>query len=138
MPLPEKVAESDLIARVTIASTQNLEGVKGGRDYRSLAKVKVTGAIKGSSVGQVVDLEYDNGLACPNVRYSEKDDCLIFAVKMDNGRYHTFNAYFGKIEIISETDDEVVSPRVSGWALGLEGNLTLERAIQEIKKYIER
>ncbi len=136
IPLPQKVAESDLIARVTILSTQKLKSTKR---FRSIAKVMVTEAIKGVSVGQIFDLEYDNGLVCPNVLYSKNEDILIFGVKMDNGHYYTYNTYNGKTKVKTDVKENVISSlNVSGRALGSDNELTLDKVIQEIRKYINK
>jgi len=112
IPLPQKVADSDLIARVTILSTHRLQR---SERYKSLAKAKVVEAIKGSRVGEIIQLEYDNGLVCPNVHYSKNEDVIIFAVKMDNGHYYTYNTYNGKYKV-----------------------KTYDKVKKEIKRYLEK
>ena len=135
IPLPKKAAESDLIARVRILSTRKLQGSK---DYRSIARVKVARVIKGLGFGRKFDLEFDNGLGCPNVHYSKGDDCLIFAVRMANGHYQTYNAYYGKIDVKETRKNGKPSATVSGNALGLKGIIPLEKAFEEIEKHVVR
>ena len=146
IPLTEKISESDFIARIKIISTVELERKKGkpsieeamaNEGYRFIAKAKVIYGIKGSSEDQIIDLEFDNGFTCPNVRYYPNDDCVIFAVKMENGHYCTYNTYYGKIHInqLTMSSGEQL-PFVNGVALSLghETYIPLEEAIRKIKQ----
>ncbi|HEY0074958.1 MAG TPA: hypothetical protein VGB77_12715 [Abditibacteriaceae bacterium] len=96
VPLPEKIAQSDLIARVEVLSISKNEPKSR---YQSIAKIKIIQTIKGESNGKILNLEFDNGLGCPNVLYAKGEDCLIFAALLKNGHYHTYNTYYGKFEI---------------------------------------
>ncbi len=93
IPLPQKAAASDLIARVNVLS---ISPAPAGSRYRGIARVRIVASIKGLAKGKEVDLEFDNGLACPNVRYAKGEDCLIFAARLQNGHFETYNTYFGK------------------------------------------
>ena len=137
VPLPEKVEASDLIARIEIMSRQM---IKEPTTYRWLAKAKVIEGIKGGTEGQLINLEFDNGNVCPNVWYSQGDDCVIFAVEMENGHYHTYNTYFGKLLVnqLPMPSGEKVS-FVHGHALGLgrDSYMVLDEAVLEIKEHIK-
>lgn len=93
IPLKEKVTAAERIARVQVVSTRANEQ---GRPYRSVATVRVLQPIKGSGGRRAFEIEFDNGLGCPNVLYSPGEDCLVFVTRTENGRYQTFNTYFGK------------------------------------------
>jgi hypothetical protein len=60
----------------------------------------VTDPIKGLELGSVFELENDvANVICPNVRYAEGEDVLLFAKKMPNGHYETLYADAGKFLI---------------------------------------
>lgn len=97
IPLPEKVKQCDLIARVTVLSTRKLDAKPVG-EYASVAKVRLLEVLKGPSGAREIELAFDNGLACPNVHYKAGEEVLVFLTRERNGRYATFNTYFGKVE----------------------------------------
>lgn len=102
-PLPQKVAQSDLIARVQITSTRKNVGEDVGQSaYRSIASARIVHSFKGLGKGQPIELEYDNGAVCPNVLYKPGEECLVFLVRNKNGRYSTFNSYYGKYLVKEE------------------------------------
>jgi hypothetical protein len=80
----QKVLRSDLtaVAEITSVASQGTN-FQRGREYRSLANLKIIEGIKGCKTGDTVLLEYDNGLGCPNVLYSTGERCLVFACLMD-------------------------------------------------------
>ena len=92
--LTVRVAASDLIARINIKSTR--KKISKDSIYKYIALGEILEIIKGKHDSNAFELEFDNGFACPNVRYTKGDDCLIFAVKMANGRYYTYNSSDGK------------------------------------------
>jgi hypothetical protein len=94
------IKPADVIARVTILSVRET-GAKEG--YSKIAYARVTDSIKGPEGGGVFELENDAAnVACPNVRYSEGEDVLLFAKKMANGHYETLYADAGKFLIENE------------------------------------
>lgn len=93
----ELVEPADVIARVTVLSVRET-GAKEG--YSKIAYARVTDAVKGLELGDVFELENDLAdVICPNVRYSEGEDVLLFAKKTRNGRYETLYADAGKFLI---------------------------------------
>ena len=100
IPLKEKVTAADRIARVRVVSTRANDR---GRPYRSVATVRVLQPIKGPEERRAFEIEFDNGLGCPNVLYEAGEECLVFATRTQNGRYQTFNTYFGKYLVKDET-----------------------------------
>ena len=111
----QKVLRSDLIAVAEITSVASQgTNLQRGREYRSLANLKIIEGIKGSKTGDTVLLEYDNGLGCPNVLYSTGERCLVFACLMINGHYHTFNTYYGKALIEGDTSKGVAEGDLNG------------------------
>ncbi len=138
IPFDEKVAASDLIARVKIISTHKIDEPA---EYLYLAKAEVLDGVKGATTGQIIDLEFHNGMLCPNVTYIMGDDCIIFAAKMDNGHYHTINTYFGKIDINLlkmpvGKDIEFVPGKVLG--LGHDSYVVYTEAVAEIKRTMNK
>ncbi|MCM8531266.1 MAG: hypothetical protein NE330_08920 [Lentisphaeraceae bacterium] len=111
VPLEEKVKSCELIARIKVLEiNKNL----GGK-FKSQAKILILDKIKGEDTGTEVILEFNNGLGCPNILYKLDDDCIIFAKKMKNGNYYTFNTYFGKVEVeINEQQEPIVSGHLFG------------------------
>ena len=93
----ELTKPADVIARVTIFYVRET-GAKEG--YSKIASAGVSDSIKGLEGGAVFELENDAAdVICPNVRYSEGEDVLIFARKMPNGNYETLYADAGKFLI---------------------------------------
>jgi hypothetical protein len=64
--------------------------------FSRLATAQVLTAVKGCKAGDVLTLAFDNGFACPNVFYTEKEECLVFLKKSADGPYHTMNLYCGR------------------------------------------
>ncbi len=106
IPLPEKVKQCDLIARVTVLSTQKLAEKPAGK-YASVANVRLLEVLKGPAQPREIQLAFDNGYACPNVHYKAGEEVLVFLTRERNGRYATFNTYFGKVEPIPKALAEV-------------------------------
>ena len=95
--ISELIKPAEVIARVTIISVHDT-GAKEG--YSKIAFARVTDSIKGSEVGNVIELENDVAdTDCPNVKYAEGEDVLLFAKKMPNGHYETVYADAGKFLI---------------------------------------
>lgn len=106
IPLPEKVQQCELIARVSVVSTRSLGG-KEVEGYGSEAKVKLLEVLKGPAATREITLAFDNGLGCPNVHYKAGEVVLVFLKREKSGRYSTFNTYFGKVEPTPKAMDEV-------------------------------
>lgn len=123
-PFEQKVSRSDLIAVVEVSSVASQTT---NSSYRSVATLKIVEAIKGSKSGDSVLLEYDTGLLCPNVLYSAGERCLVFATRMTNGHYETYNDYYGKA-VIQGDQSKGVAGDLSG---------KLEEVIARIKAILE-
>jgi hypothetical protein len=96
----ELTDSADVIARVTIICVINTGSKEG---YSKIAYARVTDAIRGIEQGVVFELEnYVADIACPNVRYNEGEDVLLFAKRMPNGHYETLYADAGKFLIEKE------------------------------------
>jgi len=101
----ELIRPAEVIARITIISVQDTGANEG---YSKIAFARVTDSIKGPEVGNVIKLENDVADAdCPNVKYAEGEDVLLFAKKMPNGHYETVYADAGKFLI----EDENINKR---------------------------
>lgn len=124
IPLPQKCKASDVIAVVEIKATK-----RGGasKPYREIATAKVIETIKGRIDGTTFELDFDNGLACPNVWYSRGERCLIFATKLPTGNFATYNTYYGKFLVTNDT--------VIDWEL--ETNRKLDAVRKEIRKHLQ-
>ena len=97
----ELIKPAEVIARVTILSVQDTGAREG---YSKIAYARVTDSIKGLEEGSVLELENDvANVTCPNVRYTEGEDVLLFAKRMPNGHYETVYADAGKFLIVSES-----------------------------------
>ncbi len=133
-PLPERVAHSDLIARVQVISIRPLPGAHTSPSdplpYRSIARVRINQAIKGAVQNSEIDLEFDNGLGCPNVLYYRLEDCLLFANRLKNGHYVTFDFMYGSYGIIHD--------KVQSWQGDVSGTLPLTQVVGQIEKYLHR
>lgn len=93
----ELIKPAEVIARVSVLSVRETGAQKG---YTKIALVRVTDAIKGLEGGSTFELENDKAyVACPNVRYSEGEDVLLFAKRLPNGNYVTVYADAGKFLI---------------------------------------
>ena len=96
----ELIKPSDAIARVTIISVRETGAQEG---YTKIAYASVTDAVTGVEVGGILELENDAAnVICPNVRYAEGEDVLVFAKKLPNGHYETTYADAGKFLIEGE------------------------------------
>ena len=99
--------ESDIIAHVRITATTpapDLFGAKPASDLKTdtfsqLATAQVLTAVKGCKRGDVLSLAFNNGFACPSIRYTEKEECLVFLKKSPEGPYHTMNLYAGRFTV---------------------------------------
>lgn len=98
VPLPRKVKESAVIARVRILSTT--PDVRGG--FRSVAHAEALETVKGSARDGRLEIAFDNGAACPNVHYKKGDHCLVFLKQEPDGRFSTYNFDFGKFEVVGK------------------------------------
>ncbi|MCM8538139.1 MAG: hypothetical protein NE334_19505 [Lentisphaeraceae bacterium] len=109
VPLEEKVNSCELVARIKVLEIKKISNSK----FKSQARILILDKIKGEATGKEVILEFNNGLGCPNVHYKLNEDCIIFAKKMKNGNYFTFNTYFGKVKVeINEQEESLVQGRL--------------------------
>lgn len=93
----ELIKPSEVIARVTIICVMDTRATER---YSKVAYAKVTDPIKGVEADSILQIENDAaGVTCPNVRYREGEDVLVFARKMLNGHYQTLYADAGKFLI---------------------------------------
>jgi hypothetical protein len=100
--MPEAVAEATLIVRVKILDTRELPPPPGiSKDDtqaiydRELSRAKILDTAKGGKKDEVIEVEHNNGLDCPNVIYSPGEDCIVFLRKLPSGHYKTMNTYLG-------------------------------------------
>lgn len=127
--LDSKVTESDFIGVVRILEIRPLEEPTdrdAGRPYQQLARAEILQSMKGPLAGTIVELEFDNGLVCPNATYSTETDYLVFWRAIGTDRYATYNFYHGKFLL----DDG----RVVGWEGEWEHPPTLEAVASEIQR----
>lgn len=100
----ELITPSDVIARVSIVC---VIGTGANEGYGKIAYAKVIDPIRGIKLNSTLEIENDAvGVLCPNVRYSEGEDVLVFATKMANGHYQTLYAETGKFLIENELIDK--------------------------------
>jgi len=124
IPLPQKCKESDLIAVIEIAKSQ----VGGAsKPFQKIATARLVETIKGRIDGTSFQLDFDNGLACPNVTYERSERCLVFLTKLPTGHFATYNSYFGAYTVHNDT--------VIGWER--ETETKLEAVRKEIRKRVD-
>lgn len=121
--LSEMCKASDLIAVIEITATHRDDASK---PYLEVATARVIETMKGRVDGATFQLDYNNGLACPNVIYARGDRCLIFATKLPTGHLATYNTYFGKCIV---TNDVVLNWETAANSLGA--------VRKEIRRHIE-
>ncbi len=121
-----KVAKSNLIARIKVLSISKAAS-KG--QYKNIAKVRIIQSIKGESKSQILNLDFDNGLGCPNVLYAKGDDCLIFATRLKNGHYGTYNTYYGKFDIQRN--------KIAWWENSGKSGSSWNQVVAQIRKYMQ-
>jgi len=128
----ELIKPSEVIARATIICVLDT-GAKEGNT--KIAYARVTDSIKGLEGGSIFELEYDANVLCPNVRYSEGEDVLVFAKKMPNGNYGTLYADAGKFLV----DDGAISkqPFRNGQSYH-SAKAEIEREMRRIEKGLNR
>lgn len=100
--------KSDVIAHVRIiATTKAADPFRPKADapelkldsFSQLATAEVLTAVKGCKNGDVLTLAFNNGYGCPNIIYTEKEECLVFLKKSADGPYHTMNLYCGRFSV---------------------------------------
>jgi hypothetical protein len=105
MKLPEKVAASTWIAKIHVRSVRPLPfSNENSRQtallrYQDVAQVQVLELVKGSNIPRQIEIEYNTGASCPNVRYVAGEDCLVFLERTKSGRFSTVNYYNGRHSI---------------------------------------
>lgn len=121
--LSEKCKASEFIGVIEISGTQR-DGAS--KPYLEVATVRVIETVKGHVDGTTFQLDYNNGLGCPNVLYARGDRCLIFATKLPTGHLATYNTYFGKYLV---TNDMVLN-----WESAAN---SLDAVRKEIRRHVE-
>jgi hypothetical protein len=100
--------ESDIIAHVRIVATTPAPDLFDNKSspsdlktdsFSQLATAQVLTAAKGCKEGDVLTLAFNNGYGCPNIHYTEKEECLVFLKKSPDGPYHTLNLYCGRFTV---------------------------------------
>lgn len=100
--------KSDVVAHVRIvATTKDADPFRSKPDapalkfdsFSQLATAEVLTAGKGCQIGDVLTLAFNNGYGCPNIIYTEKEECLVFLTKSADGPYHTMNLYCGRFTV---------------------------------------
>jgi hypothetical protein len=93
-----------------------------------LARTEVLRSLKGPQPGSVIELEFDNGLTCPNAIYIAETEYLVFWREIAPKRYATYNFYYGKFSI---EDDRVI-----GWEGNWDSPPTVSAVVAEIEKLL--
>ena len=124
IPLDQKCKESDLIAVIDITRIQNKGAAK---PYRKIATGRIVESIKGKVEAKTFQLDFDNGLTCPNVLYQRGQRCIVFLKKHTSGHFSTYNSYFGAYSISTNT--------VLGWEFKADTRLDVVR--KEIQQHLE-
>ena len=124
VPFPQKCKESDLIAVIEISKTKT-----GGasKPYRKIATARVIETIKGRIDGTSLQLDFDNGLTCPNITYRPGARCLAFLTTLPTGHLATYNTYFGGYTLTNDT--------VMNWQFEADTRLAVART--EIRKHVD-
>lgn len=124
VPLPKKCKASDLIAVIEITKTET-----GGasKPYLKIATAQVIETIKGRVDGASFQLDFDNGLTCPNITYERGERCLVFLSKLPTGHFVTYNSYYGAYAVTNGI--------VSNWEF--EADTKLEVVRKEIRKHVD-
>jgi hypothetical protein len=122
--LPKKCKESDLIAVIEITKTE-IGGAS--KPYQKIATARVIETIKGRVDGASFQLDFDNGLTCPNITYEHGERCLVFLTKLPTGHFATYNTYFGAYAV---TNDIVIN-----WEFQADTKLDVVR--KEIRKHVD-
>jgi len=113
-----------LIAVIEITKTKT-----GGasKPYLKIATARVIETIKGRVEGASLQLDFDNGLTCPNITYERGERCLVFLTKLPTGHFATYNTYFGAYAV---TNDIVINSE-------FEADTKLEVVRKEIRKHVD-
>ena len=124
VPLPKKCKASDLIAVIEVIKTET-----GGssKPYLKIATARVLETMKGRVAGASFQLDFDNGLACPNITYERGERCLVFLTKLPTGHFATYNTYFGAYAVTNDT--------VINWEFVADTKLDVVR--KEIRKHVD-
>ncbi len=118
LDLDSAVHKADLVARIKVISAAP---APKGSGYAMVATVSVTASANGPATGAFVGLLSDNGLVCPNVRYSPGDDCIVLATRRRDGNYETMSAYGGQFRIKDGTVPYYAFHRYSNIRLSVHG-----------------
>jgi len=121
--VPIKIIVSDVIARVKVLSTTNIDDphyIASSRFYR-IAQMEVIQAYKGLDQIETFEIEYDYG-------YETDKEYLIFAIRKENGRYYTYNSYCGRFLIENE--------HVSKWEYKIPST-SYEKVLAELKSFLD-
>lgn len=99
--------ESDVIAHVEIVATtppSSVENSPAATDHKTdsfsqRATARVIHAVKGCKEGDLLTLAFNNGFGCPNILYTEKEECLVFLKRHTDKTLHTMNLYCGRFNV---------------------------------------
>ena len=95
MSLPDRIKESDIIALIHIHTVVSNDDFSGGR-YVAFAQIEH--AIKGASAKQSIEIEFGQYYSCGIAWYEVGEHSVVFLRQLDNGRYITVNAKYGKFQ----------------------------------------
>jgi hypothetical protein len=140
--LAKKCKACDLIALVEITETHSsdifeLTGTHStnGSDvfltnpWPAVAEAKIVEIVKGEIKQGTIQIDYNKWWSCPGVRYSAGEKCLVFATRLTNGHFATYNPPYGKLAV---TNDEVL-----GWYSETKKNTRGARVkVEAVKKEI--
>lgn len=110
LSLEQALKEGSFIGRVKVLECGPLSGKQPDNSpsekqegdvgrYSKWAKAEVIEAARGAKPGDIVLIEYDTGLTCPNIIYSPGDDRLIVAGKQKDGHLATLNTHAGSWDV---------------------------------------
>jgi hypothetical protein len=99
--LAKKCKACDLIAVVEITET-HATSVFLTNPWPAVAEAKIVETVKGEIKQGTIQIDYNKWWSCPGVRYSAGEKCLVFATRLTNGHFATYNYYYGKFPVTND------------------------------------
>ncbi len=134
LPLKERVGISSFIGLVdvvaTIPSSSSTQSQPRPRlRFLQIAVGSVVQTVKGPQrPAEAIQIDFDNGFACPNVFYEPGQTYLVFLERGSDGRLSTVNFGSGRYK--------VDHGMVDGQAIELQSRVTLETALDALEQLI--
>jgi len=136
LPLDERVRVSDFIGVIEVVGTtprsdDKYSDRRPGAGWLQVAIARVKKIVKGpNGPNDAIEIDFDNGLSCPNVRYRAGHRYLVFLARGTSGRLGTVNYDAGAYPIDQG--------HVDGLAAGVEGRIKLQSAIKRLKDLVRQ